>query len=173
MTLEAAVLSAERTARSLRPVWALLTIIGALWSSLEPSGGATQADPPEILAIRQLYAAAREQLKTNAAAETDFHQSDNSWKRGKAGDDDPGDDAAVYRVDGKISVVKMAISSESGDWALAVEYYFRTDGSLAFVFSELRTLYGNVREERRLYFSPAGTRLRETVALSVSHPTSR
>lgn len=57
----------------------------------------------------------------------------------------------------------------AGDWSRHAEYYFRPAGSLAFFYSELRTIYGGVREERRLYFDGAGKRLRESRAVFDLH----
>lgn len=150
-----------------RLLWTGLAALGLLWSLVAPSGAASQTDPPEILAIRQLYAAAQERLKAKTMVKAEYHLDGDSWQPGKS-DVDRGDgvyEATAYRVGDKVSFVKMVIATPSGDWALYPEYYFRTDGSLAFVFSDLRTSHGDVREERRIYFNQTGVRIRETTSL--------
>lgn len=52
-------------------------------------------------------------------------------------------------------------TSPSGDWTKTHDYCFRRDGTLAFVFAELRTFNGNVRVEDRFYFSPSGRQFRK------------
>jgi len=59
----------------------------------------------------------------------------------------------------------LTIESSSGDWALYPEYYFRPDGTLAFMYSELHTFYGNVCAEDRFYYDPAGRELRRSKRL--------
>jgi tetratricopeptide (TPR) repeat protein len=55
---------------------------------------------------------------------------------------------------------ELSESTPSGDWYKVSEYCFRTDGSLAFIFSDYRTTYGNVRIEDRLYFDKRGRQVR-------------
>src|SRR5262245_51308506 len=47
-----------------------------------------------------------------------------------------------WRRDGKIAASNFTLFSPSGDWTKYVFHYFRPDGSLAIVKSELRTFYG-------------------------------
>lgn len=54
----------------------------------------------------------------------------------------------------------LTINSPSGDWSQYTEHCFREDGSLAFVYAELQTSYGNVRLEDRLYFDRVGAQIR-------------
>lgn len=62
---------------------------------------------------------------------------------------------------GQTTFAELMETAPSGDWSKATEYCFRADGSLAFIFSVLRTFYGNVRVEYRLYFDRQGKQVRE------------
>ncbi|MEH6727881.1 MAG: hypothetical protein V7703_17155, partial [Hyphomicrobiales bacterium] len=64
-------------------------------------------------------------------------------------------------ADDRTGFAELMETTPSGDWSKATEYCFRSDGSLAFVFSVLRTFYGNVRVEYRLYFDKQGKQVRE------------
>jgi hypothetical protein len=66
------------------------------------------------------------------------------------------DIAYVWRQNGKIAAANFTRSSPSGDWVHYVYHYFRPDGSLAKVESELRTFYGNLIVEQDLYFDRRG-----------------
>jgi hypothetical protein len=64
---------------------------------------------------------------------------------------------------GKIVVSNFTLFSGSGDWAKYVYHYFRMDGSLARVESELRTFYGHYIAVRRLYFDRKGKMVHQSV----------
>lgn len=57
--------------------------------------------------------------------------------------------------------VNFTYSSPSGDWALYVEYVFRTDGSVAGIRRELRTFQGNVIVVKNFLFDEKGKKLNE------------
>ena len=61
-----------------------------------------------------------------------------------------------WRKAGKIVASNFTLSSPSGDWVKYVYHYFREDGSLARVESELRTFYGDYRVVRVRYFDHNG-----------------
>ena len=71
--------------------------------------------------------------------------------------------AFCWKIGGKIAAVKIANFTPSGDWARYTDHYFRTDGSLARVDSEMRTFDGDYIIEQSLYFNAAGRRIRRTV----------
>jgi hypothetical protein len=71
--------------------------------------------------------------------------------------------ALVWRRNGQIVNANFTLSSESGDWAQYDQLYFRPDGSVAKIDSELRTFYGNLIVLRAYYFDPRGRMLRRTV----------
>ena len=64
---------------------------------------------------------------------------------------------------GKVIASNFTLFSPSGDWTKYVFHYFRPDGSLAMVKSELRTFFGEyiVREER--YFDKRGRILKRSI----------
>lgn len=68
-----------------------------------------------------------------------------------------------WRRGGKIAASNFTLFSPSGDWTKYIFHYFRPDGSLALVRSELRTFYGEfiVKEDR--YFDRRGRLLKKTV----------
>lgn len=70
--------------------------------------------------------------------------------------------AYVWRKNGRVAVTNFTLFSGSGDWAKYVYSYFRADGSLARVESELRTFYGDYIVIRRRYFDSAGRLVRKT-----------
>lgn len=49
----------------------------------------------------------------------------------------------------------------SGDWFKWTRYYFRKNGSVACIFCDFATFYGEVRVETELYFDPSGTQVKE------------
>ena len=68
--------------------------------------------------------------------------------------------AYSWKRNGRIVATNFTLFSPSGDWAKYVMHYFRGDGSLAKVTSELRTFYGDFVMTRTEYFDPAGRRLK-------------
>lgn len=68
-----------------------------------------------------------------------------------------------WRKGGKIVASNFTLFSGSGDWAKYVYHYFRNDGSLARVESELRTFYGDYIVIRRNYFDRDGKLIRKSV----------
>ena len=66
----------------------------------------------------------------------------------------------VYFEDGRIGAARRFDASLSADWVKTQDYCFRSDGTLAFLKAELRTLRGGVRVEDRMAFDGNGTRLR-------------
>lgn len=59
-------------------------------------------------------------------------------------------------------IAEFSLSSPSGDWAQYVTYYYRDDGGLAKVHSELRTFMGDLIVLRDRLYDPQGKLLRET-----------
>ncbi|HYY57937.1 MAG TPA: hypothetical protein VE842_11440 [Pyrinomonadaceae bacterium] len=62
---------------------------------------------------------------------------------------------------GALVVADFTLSSPSGDWAQYVTYYYRDDGTLAKVHSELRTFMGDLVVIRDRLYDPQGKMLRE------------
>jgi|CXWL01.1.fsa_nt_gi hypothetical protein len=68
-----------------------------------------------------------------------------------------------WRNGGKIVASNFTLFSGSGDWAKYVYHYFREDGSLARVESELRTFYGDFIVIRRRYFDTGGRQISSSI----------
>jgi len=64
---------------------------------------------------------------------------------------------------GKIVASNFTNFSPSGDWTMYVYHYFREDGTLARVRSELRTFEGDYIVIQTRYFSRSGRQLSKTV----------
>ncbi len=68
-----------------------------------------------------------------------------------------------WRKNGKIIQSTFTLFSSSGDWAQYDSYYFRADGTLAKIESELRFLSDSLITLRDLYFNVKGKLIRQTV----------
>jgi len=64
---------------------------------------------------------------------------------------------------GKIVQSNFTLFSPSGDWAQYDFYYFRENGTIAKIASELRTFYGDLIVLRDFYFDGKGRLLRQTI----------
>ncbi|MGI9415102.1 MAG: hypothetical protein ACR2PM_15615, partial [Hyphomicrobiales bacterium] len=69
----------------------------------------------------------------------------------------------VHFLKARIAAAHRFDAGPSGEWVKTQDYCFRTDGSLAFLRAELRTLRGGVRVEDRLAFDRDGRRQAERV----------
>jgi len=67
-----------------------------------------------------------------------------------------------WKKNGKIVVSNFTLFSGSGDWVKYVYHYFREDGTLARVESELRTFNGDYIVNRRRYFDRSGKLIHKT-----------
>jgi len=68
-----------------------------------------------------------------------------------------------WQKSGKLVQSTFTLFSPSGDWAQYDSYYFRENGTLAKIASELRTFYGDLIVLRDLYFDGKGKLLRQTI----------
>lgn len=71
----------------------------------------------------------------------------------------PDESAYVWTRIGKAVSAAFTFTSQSGDWAHLITYYFREDGSLAKIEAQLNTFYGDVSVVRNQYFNNAGARI--------------
>jgi hypothetical protein len=62
---------------------------------------------------------------------------------------------------GELVVADFSLSSPSGDWAQFNTYYYRSDGTLAKLHSELRTFMGNIVVIRDRLYDSKGKLLQE------------
>ena len=84
--------------------------------------------------------------------------------------------ALVWRRRQSVAHAVFTRFSQSGDWAQYDSYYFRPDGSLAKLNSELRTFNGNVVIVRDFYFDRRGRRIGRRVSyrdLSTNRPVPK
>jgi hypothetical protein len=73
----------------------------------------------------------------------------------------PFDESAfVWLKAGRVVGANFTFTSESGDWAHYVNYYFRENGGLAKVDARLNTFYGNLSVIREKYYDDKGKLLR-------------
>ncbi len=71
----------------------------------------------------------------------------------------PDESAYAWTRTGKLIAAAFTFTSQSGDWAHLITYYFREDGSLAKLEAQLNTFYGDVSIVRVQYFDKAGVRI--------------
>jgi len=71
----------------------------------------------------------------------------------------PDESAYVWTRAEKVIAVGFTYTSQSGDWAHMVTYYFREDGTLAKIEAQLNTFYGDVSVVRNQYFNNVGVRI--------------
>jgi hypothetical protein len=99
----------------------------------------------------------------NVAGEEDKGDKWQEFKSAKKLEDENLDESAyVWLKDGKTVVAYFSFTSQSGDWYHYVTYYFRADGTLAKIHSQLNTFYGDTSVVRDKYYSSNGKRLRAT-----------
>ena len=68
----------------------------------------------------------------------------------------PDESAYVWTRTARVIAAAFTFTSQSGDWAHMVTYYFREDGTLAKLEAQLNTFYGDVSVVRNQYFNNAG-----------------
>lgn len=69
----------------------------------------------------------------------------------------------TWQKNGRINHSNFTVSSQSGDWAQYVYHYFRPDGTLAKMESELRTFYGDLIVLQKKYFDQKGKLLSKSI----------
>jgi hypothetical protein len=67
-----------------------------------------------------------------------------------------------WKLKGKLAAAHFTDFSQSGDWTQYTYHYFRPDGSVAKVETELRTFYGDWIVVRNYYFDKKGNRIKRT-----------
>jgi hypothetical protein len=67
-----------------------------------------------------------------------------------------------WRKNGKLIHSNFTLFSPSGDWTQYVYHYFRPDGTLAKVESDMRTFYGDMIVLQTIYFDSKGKLLSKT-----------
>jgi hypothetical protein len=68
-----------------------------------------------------------------------------------------------WRQRGRIVKSNFTLFSPSGDWTQYDNHYFRDNGTIAKIESELRTFYGEMIVLRNFYFDGKGKLLRQTI----------
>lgn len=69
----------------------------------------------------------------------------------------------AWRQTGKIVETSTTLFSASGDWVHYIYHYFREDGTLAKVESDLRSFYGDIIVEQQFYYDKNGRQLKKVV----------
>ena len=127
--------------------------------------GPANADPA-ITEIRESYQICRA-LRTDKVfmrkmygVYTDLENQDRAiWSTSPPSQGMVLEEVVLYGPGGSTQFAELLETTPSGDWSKATEYCYRADGSLAFIFSELRTFYGDARVEDRLYFDRSGEKI--------------
>lgn len=70
--------------------------------------------------------------------------------------------ATVSSAVGKVRLVRLVLSSESGDWYHNIDYCFRQDGSLWSLLAVLNSFYGNYSLIRELEFDSNSIETRQS-----------
>lgn len=151
-----------------RGLLASIVLIAALLASLADwNAGASAASPPDaaVEEVRRAYAACRDIRKHATAVQVYQRRSGNPpvrrWERARPPDPEgTGRAMSLFTVERTVRAAIEEVDPRSGDWRQTVEHCFRPDGSVAFVLAVLRTFQGNVQVEDRMYFNPAGERIR-------------
>ena len=75
--------------------------------------------------------------------------------------DNLNENAVVWTKAGKISAVTFTFQSPSRDWAQFATYYFRPNGTLAKIESNLNTFYGSVTAKLDYYYDSKGKMIKQ------------
>lgn len=135
---------------------------------LAPRETSAREDPPEVLEVRRAFAACRESRKAPATVRLELIQvqkgDGNEWRWERPKTESARKDAyiqlSLFLTGRKVTAADLTRNSLSGDWTQKTDYCFRSDGTLAFVFADLKTFHGDVQVEDRLYFNPGGVKIR-------------
>jgi len=69
----------------------------------------------------------------------------------------------AWQQTGKIVETSTTLFSGSGDWVHYIYHYFREDGTLAKVETDLRSFYGDIIIEQEFYYDKNGKQLKKAV----------
>jgi hypothetical protein len=69
----------------------------------------------------------------------------------------------AWQQAGKIVETSTTLFSASGDWVHYIYHYFREDGTLAKVETDLRSFYGDIIVEQEFYYDKNGKQLKKSV----------
>ena len=130
-------------------------------------------DPPQIVEIRalvtQVDALAKDPSIEKKDRYTTLDKTGNPlWHKGPPSDEPEYvfDVAEVYVSSAAIRLIKLDSSDGgAGDWSRTARYYYRPDGTLAFLYAKLATFEGNVKVETRSYYNPKGKIVRDLEAV--------
>lgn len=143
-------------------IWSLVTLVLLTVGSCQ----SVEIDEEAVVAeIRALYKSAKhiESDSTTSRLRLMRDDTDDSTVSWVAYDDNaaPLTTATVFLANGVVSSALFSEVSQSGDWSLYTDMYYREDSTLAFAYIELRTFYGEVRTETRLYYARNGIVVRQ------------
>lgn len=85
--------------------------------------------------------------------------SENALTRYREAESETYEIAFVWTKDGNPVASNFTLFSPSGDWAQYDNHYFRADGSIAKIISELRTFHGNFILKRQIWFDVKGVQI--------------
>ncbi len=124
-------------------------------------------DSSEFMEVRKTFSdckALRDQTSTRriSLAKVSGNETEvGSWQRSSPRDNETSNSTMIIFIsDQKLRAADLDLKAPSGDWQQTTSYCFRSDGTLAFVLSILRTFHGNMRVEDRYYFDQTGKTIR-------------
>jgi len=148
----------------------LLLVLCLLLLFAFPVSAEAQTRRAQLVEINSHVAEVDRFMKRNPKARRIFaevtteSENDAKWREFKTKREfdklDEWDESAfVWTRSEKVIAAAFTFTSQSGDWAHLVTYYFREDGTLAKIGAQLNTFYGDVSVVRNQYFNSAGVRI--------------
>ena len=148
----------------------LLLVLCLLLLFAFPVSAEAQTRRAQLVEINSHVAEVDRFMKRNPKARRIFaevtteSENDAKWREFKTKREfdklDEWDESAfVWTRSEKVIAAAFTFTSQSGDWAHLVTYYFREDGTLAKIGAQLNTFYGDVSVVRNQYFNNAGVRI--------------
>jgi len=130
-----------------------------------------ERNPAEIAAIEAYIHETDRYAESNAKAARIFANVASGYKKGpdqwrefkSEGDRQKADrggnlneNAIVWLNSGKVVLASFMFQSPSRDWAHYVTYYYRPDGTVAKIHSQLNTFYGHMSVIRESFYNASG-----------------
>jgi hypothetical protein len=151
----------------------LLTLVALLLLVSSVMGQTAQTSKTELMAIGSYAKSIDQFTKRNARKRRIFgiipseNDQPDKWAEFKtvrqAVQANLFDSVYVWLKDGKLVAAQFSLTSSSGDWYHYVNYYFRADGTLAKVHSQLNTFSsasGGISVVREEFYTSSGKLLR-------------
>lgn len=150
--------------RQFRKYFLILAVVvsaSAFWSTRVAAQGPTLASIHSYAnQVDRFSKRHPKRIFANVASDTESEE--DHWREFKSaaklesGDASFDESAHVWQKTGKVVAASFTFTSQSGDWAHYVTYYFREDGTLAKVHAALNTFHGNLSVIREKFYDGRG-----------------